>query len=235
LAQLAVDAVVARVYSSGVATVKKSTVRPAGVRDARVDAYIAKAKPFAQPILHELRDRVHEGAPGVEETIKWSMPFFVYRGIILGNMAAFKEHCSLGLWGRETAEALRAEGATTGGAMGSFGRITSLDDLMPRKKMIAAIRTAATLIDDGERTKSIERPANRVAKPPMEVPAELAAALSKNKAAQKTFEAFPPSCKREYIDWVAQAKREETRASRVQQAVLMMAEGKRRHWKYESC
>ena len=200
-----------------------------------VDAYITKSAAFAQPILWRVRELVHKAVPGVEETIKWSMPFFMYRGIILGNMSAFKAHCSLGLWGREVAAQTRKDGATTGGAMGSFGRLESMKDLPDDKKLIAYLKQAAKAIDDGTRTKSIERPAQRVAKPEMEVPVELAAALKKNKAAQKVFEGFAPSHRREYIEWVAGAKRDETRAKRVTQTVDWLAEGKRRNWQYENC
>ena len=200
-----------------------------------VDAYIAKAAPFAQPILWHVRELVHQAAPGVEETIKWSMPFFMYRGIILGNMSAFKAHCSLGLWGREIAAKVRVDGATPGGAMGTFGRLESLKDLPSDAKLIAYLKKAAKAIDEGTRTKSIERPAQRVAKPEVEVPAELRAALKKNKAAQKVFDGFAPSHRREYIEWVAGAKRDETRAKRVTQTVDWLVEGKRRNWQYENC
>ncbi|HEY5331862.1 MAG TPA: YdeI/OmpD-associated family protein [Acidobacteriaceae bacterium] len=200
-----------------------------------VDAYIAKAAPFAQPILWHVRELVHQAAPGVEETTKWSMPLFMYRGIILGNMSAFKAHCSLGLWGQEIAAQARADGATSGGAMGTFGRLESVKDLPGDAKLIAYLKKAAKAIDEGTRTKSIERPAQRVAKPEVEVPPELAAALKKNKAARKVFEGFAPSHRREYMEWVADAKRDETRAKRVTQTVDWLAEGKRRNWQYENC
>jgi len=202
---------------------------------AQVDAYIGKSAPFAQPILIYLRDLIHENAPGVEETIKWSRPFFLYHGIILGNISAFKEHCTLGLWGSEVADALRAEGVSSHEAMGTFGRITSIDDLPPRKKLAGYIRNAAKLIDEGTRTKSIDRKPNRVAKPEAVVPEALTAALKKNKAASKQFEAMSPSCKHEYCDWIADAKRDETRNKRVATAIEWIAEGKSRNWKYEKC
>lgn len=199
-----------------------------------VDAYITKCKPFAQPILAHLREILHEGAPGVEEAIKWSHPFFVYRGIILANLAGFKEHCSLGMWGQETTAELRKDGVATGGSMGSFGRITSLDDLPPRQQLLGYVRTAAGQIDDGTRTRSIA-PRVRVAKPPADVPEALTAALGKNKAAALQFEGMSPSCRREYCDWIASAKREETRDRRVAEALRLIADGKSRNWKYETC
>jgi hypothetical protein len=197
-----------------------------------VDVYITKAGGFAQPILEYLREVMHEGATGVIEEIKWSMPFFVYKGVILGNMAGFKAHCSFGLWGPEVVGTLRDEGVAKGGNMGSFGKITSVKDLPTRKKLVGYVKLAAKAIDDGDRTKAWSRP--KVAKAEPVVPDALAAALKKNKAAGKKFEAMTPGCKREYCEWIADAKREETRDKRVATAVEWIAEGKARNWKYET-
>jgi uncharacterized protein YdeI (YjbR/CyaY-like superfamily) len=204
-------------------------------QNPKVDAYIAKAKPFAQPILKHLRGLVHEGCPGVEETIKWSMPFFTYRGKILGNMSAFKEHCSFGFWGVEIGAVLRQAKAASDGAMGTLGRITRVEDLPPKKELLGWIRQAAELIESGEYTSPITA-RQRVVKPPkpaLPTPADLAAALKKNKKAAATFAAFSPSCQREYVEWIVDAKREETRAKRVATALEWMAEGKQRQWKYQ--
>jgi hypothetical protein len=210
---------------------KKTSAKDVDVRLVAVDAYIAKSQPFAQPILNQLREVIHLGAPGVTEAIKWSMPFFVYEGVILGNMAAFKAHCSFGLWGN--GPELREAGVAQGGSMGSFGKITSLKDLPPKKELIAYVKQAAKKIAEGERTKAWSRP--KVAKPESVVPEALAAALKKNKAAAKSFEAMAPGCRREYNDWIADAKRDETRDKRVAQAIEWIAEGKARNWKYEKC
>ena len=203
----------------------------------KVDAYIEKAKPFAQPILEHLRKLMHKGCPDVEEAIKWSMPFFVYKGAILANMAAFKEHCSFGFWGKEIAEVLKESGAMREDGMGTLGRITSVKDLPSDKQMLGWIRQAAGFVDDGTYTSPMAG-RNKLAKPPkpaLEAHPLFAAALKKNKVASKVFEAFSPSCKREYIEWIADAKREETRDKRIAQAVEWIAEGKQRNWKYQNC
>jgi hypothetical protein len=202
-------------------------------RLSEVDFYIAKSPEFAQPVLELLRESMHEGAPGVVEEIKWSRPFFVYKGVILGNISAFKAHCSFGLWGKEIGAALRADGMAQGDGMGTFGKITSLKDLPPRKKLLNYIRVAAKAVDDGVRTKSITRPRPQVVKAEVAVPEALTAALKKNKAAAKNFETMSPSCRKEYCVWIADAKREETRDKRVATAVEWIAEGKSRNWKYE--
>jgi len=200
----------------------------------KVDAYIAKSQPFAQPILSHIRELVHKACPEVEEAIKWSMPFFQLRGIVIGHIAAFKQHCSISLWGPEMNAILNKAGLHSEDGMGSLGKITSLKDLPSDKQMMGYYRHAAELILTGQRTKSLERP-KKAPKPAPAVPAELAAALKKNKNAAKVFAEFSPSCQREYVDWIVEAKRPETKEKRVAQAVEWMAEGKQRNWKYQNC
>lgn len=195
--------------------------------DPRIDTYIAGSAEFARAILAEIRRRVHAACPEVEETIKWSRPCFVHRGQILANMSAFKAHVSFGFWQRE---ALRT--GREGEAMGQFGRITGLSDLPDEASFAELVRNAQSLIDDGAGKRS--RPA-RPARPEPEVPAALAAALAHDAMATATFNAFPASCRRDYCDWIAEAKRDETRARRVAEAIEWLRDGKRRNWKYENC
>ena len=206
-------------------------------RDPRIDAYIEGAAPFAQPILSHVRDLVHEACPQVEETVKWGMPTFVHAGGILCGMAAFKQHASFGYWKHalvvgEGGQADAAPGdERPRDGMGSYGKLASLKDLPPKKTLLAHIRKAMKLNEDG-----VKAPARKSApKPPPEAPADLVIALEKNKAAQAAYDAFPPGCKREYVEWIVEAKREDTRVKRLAQAVEWMAEGKRRNWKYENC
>ena len=203
----------------------------------KVDAYIANAKPFAQPILTHLRKLVHKACPHVEETIKWSRPFFEFNGAILGNMSAFKEHCSFGFWGEEIGAVLRKANIVQSDGMGSLGRITHVDDLPPEKALLDWIRQAATFIETGNYTSPIAA-RQRVVKPVKdepEAPPEFAAALKKDKKASAAFAAFSPSGKREYIDWITDAKRPETRDKRINTAVEWISEGKQRNWKYQNC
>jgi len=205
--------------------------------DPRVDAYINKVKPFAQPILEHLRNLVHKGCPEIEETLKWSCPFFQYRGTILCNMAAFKEHCSFGFWGKEIVAVLQEAGVHQEEGAGSFGRLTSVKSLPADKLMLGWIRQATVLIASGEHTSPIAA-RNKVVKAPkatVETPAEFTAALKKDKKAATVFAAFSPSCKREYVEWIVDAKRPETRDKRIATAIEQIAEGKQRNWKYQNC
>ena len=187
-------------------------------RDPRIDAYIAKAADFAKPIIEYVRDVVHEAVPEIEETMKWSTPSFEYKGPLCG-IAAFKEHCAFGFWKQSLVMGTKAARA----------RVTSIKDLPPRKEFVRLMKKAAKLNDEGVKVPR----APKAPKPPVETPKELAAALAKNKKAKAAFDAFPPSHRREYIEWITEAKSDETRQRRVTQAIEWMAEGKSRNWKYE--
>lgn len=195
-------------------------------RDTRIDDYIAGRAAFAQPILHWLRERVHAACPEVEEAIKWSMPAFLYKGKPLANMAAFKAHATFGFWHRQELKT-----GKEGSAMGQYGRLESLDDLPDAATLERQVKDAMALTDSGAAPKRAAKPP----KPESPVPAELAEALAADDLASATFEGFPPGCRREYCEWIAEAKRPETRAKRVAEAVSWMREGKRRNWKYENC
>lgn len=200
-----------------------------GRRDPRIDAYIAKAAPFAQPILQRIRDVVHEACPEVEETMKWSMPTFVYAGGILAGMAAFKQHASFGYWKHAL---VMGEDAQRDG-MGSYGKMATLKDVPSKRRLVADIRRAMQLNAAGVKTPGPRKAA--APKPPPETPPDLLAALAKNRKARTTFEALAPSHRREYVEWITEARRDETRARRLAQTVEWLAEGKRRNWKYEAC
>lgn len=205
--------------------------------DPRIDDYIAKARPFAQPILSRIRELVHKACPGAVETMKWSRPFFEYKGAILGNMSAFKEHCSFGFWGEEIAAVLREAKVLRPDAMGSLGRLCSMEDLPSDKQMLKLLRQAAGFIDSGHYTSPMAA-RNKVVKAPaaaVEAPAEFKKALKADKKAAAAFAAFSPSCKREYVEWIADAKRAETREKRIATAIEWIGAGKSRHWKYQSC
>jgi uncharacterized protein YdeI (YjbR/CyaY-like superfamily) len=199
-----------------------------GTRDPRVDAYIAKSADFAQPILTHLREVVHAACPQVEETMKWSTPHFDYKGIMCA-MAAFKEHAIFGFWKGSLIEGVAPNRNNGGEAMGNYGKLRSIKDLPSKKELTGFIKQAMKLNDDGV----VVPKARKAAKPEAKVPAELKAALSRNRKAVATWDAFPPSHRREYIEWIADAKRPETKDKRVAQTVEWVAEGKGRNWKYE--
>jgi uncharacterized protein YdeI (YjbR/CyaY-like superfamily) len=192
-----------------------------GKKDPRVDAYIAKSADFAKPILRHLREIVHQGCPEVEETMKWSFPHFMYKGMLCG-LAAFKSHCAFGFWKGKLIVPEKPE------AMGQFGRITSLSDLPKDSVLLGYVREAARLNETGEKVpRKPQRPKKDLA-----TPSDLAAALKKNVVARATFEGFSPSHKREYVEWITEAKTEEIRKKRLDNAIEWMAEGKPRNWKY---
>lgn len=192
-------------------------------KDPRIDAYIAKAQPFAKPILKHLRGVVREGCPQCEETIKWGMPAFTHNGIV-AIVASFKAHCAFVLW--------KADDVTPGinrSAMGSLGRITSVDDLPPKKTLIGYVKKRAELNEKGVKRP---KPAAPRARKPVRVPPELASALKKSAKARTAWENFPPSHRREYVEWISGAKQAETKERRLKAALKQIAEGKPQNWKY---
>jgi uncharacterized protein YdeI (YjbR/CyaY-like superfamily) len=193
--------------------------------DPRIDAHIAKSADFAKPILTHLRKLIHSGCPNVEETIKWGFASFVHHGILC-QMAAFKAHCSFGFWNSGMQTKLYT-------AVGSkdkkhFRNLASLADLPPDKTMLALIKEAAKLNESGVKITKVRKPAK-----PLKVPADLAAAMKKSGKAKANFDAMPPSHRNEYIDWINEAKRPETRAKRVATTIEWLTKGKSRNWKYE--
>ena len=194
--------------------------------DPRVTAYIKKQQPFAQPILNYLRDVVHEACPECEETLKWGAPAYMRNGIVCIT-AGFKKHVALVLW--KGPLILNTKGKRVDEAWGSFGKIDSIEDLPAKKTLISYIRRAVKLNDEGVKVPARRKP---VKGRTVEVPEDLAKLLKKNRKARETFEAFSPSHKREYTEWITEAKREETRQSRLEKTIQLLEEGKPRQWKY---
>jgi len=196
-------------------------------REPRIDAYIAKAQPFAQTILNHIRERVHAAVPEAEEVMKWSAPAFVLDGKILIVMAAFKAHAALNFWrGQEI-----GDGSAKAGAMGQFGKLQSISDLPDDDELDALIREAAAL----SRTAPAPRKTKHEPKAAPELHPDFALALADAPKAKATLDGFPPSARRDYFEWISEAKQDATRQKRIANAIEWLNEGKRRHWKYENC
>lgn len=199
------------------------------VKDPRIDAYIAGAAPFARPILKRLRKCVHSGCPSAVETLKWGHPSFTLDGRILAFMAAFKAHAAFGFWNHE---GLKDHGLKTADekTFGQLGKLKGPDDLPTDATLVRLVKAAVAMHAAGLGKRPKPQPKPRK----LDVPPDLLAALRKNKKALATFEAFAPSHKRDYVEWITSAKRDETRARRLATAIEWMAEGKKHNWKYMS-
>lgn len=199
-----------------------------GKKDPRIDRYIAKSADFARPILTHLREIVHSACPEVEETMKWSFPHFMYKGMLAG-MASFKGHATFGFW--KGGLIIDKETSKTMEAMGQFGRITSVKDLPGKTAIAGYVKQAVALNENGvkvPRTKQKTEPRKLLAVPP-----GLTAALKKNATARRNFDAFSPSARYEYIEWIVEAKSDATRDKRLVTTIAQLAEGRHRHWKYQ--
>ncbi|HEU4958397.1 MAG TPA: YdeI/OmpD-associated family protein [Sphingomicrobium sp.] len=194
--------------------------------DPRIDSYIAKAAPFARPILEHVRERVHAAAPEAEETMKWSSPAFTVDGKILLGMSAFKAHAAVGFW-----RAMEMGVEVSKEAMGQFGKLTSVSDLPPDAEFDSMIRQGVELAKKAPAPRKVKHEP----KPPAALHPEFASALKANPKAKEVLDAFPPSAQREYLDWISEAKQDATRSKRIADAIEWLSEGKRRHWRYENC
>jgi len=200
-----------------------------GKKNPGVDAYIAKSADFAKPILKHIRAVVHAGCPDVVEELKWGFPHFMHKGIVC-SMASFKAHCAFGFWkGDLLAKKYADLTDSRESAMGEFGRITSLSDLPDEKRLLRYVKDAVALNDEGVKRPMKPKPKGERS---LDVPDYFLAALKKSKKAQTTFEGFNYSNKKDYVEWVTEAKGEGTRKRRLETAVEWMAEGKSRNWKY---
>lgn len=200
-----------------------------GTRSERIDTYLAEAPEFARPILERLRELVHRGCPEVEETIKWGAPHFEHHGLLAG-MAAFKRHVSFGFWKGKLLDdphgLLEAKGF---GGSGNL-RLASPEDLPSDEVFLDYLRQAVELNEHGVK---LPRSARAEERPEIEVPDDLRAALAENPAARETFERLGYSQRKEYVEWITEAKRDATRRKRLATAIEWLAEGKHRNWKYE--
>jgi len=194
-------------------------------KDKRIDAYISKSQDFTKPILSHLRELVHKACPAVEETIKWGFPHFNYKGLMC-SMASFKQHCAFGFWKATLIN--DPHHVFAGESMGSFGKITSLEDLPTDKILISYIKQAMALNDEG--TKVVKKSA--ATKKELVIPDYFKKALIKNNKAKKVFDNFSYSHQKDYVEWITEAKTEETRLKRVKKTLDQLAEGKSLNWKY---
>lgn len=193
-------------------------------KDPRVDRYIENAAEFARPVLLHLRELIHDAAPEVEETLKWGIPHFMHNGIVC-SMAAFRQHCAFTFW---HGQAVLAEDSRREGAMGQFGRITGIEDLPPREILMDHVRRAVEY--NASAPPGTTRTAGKRSEP--EIPDAFRLALESDSAARAAFDQFSPSQRREYVEWIADAKRDATRERRIRTALEWISEGKPRNWKY---
>lgn len=197
--------------------------------DPRIDDYIAKSPAYAQPILIHLRELIHMAAPGIVEAVKWGCPHFDYKGAPAISMAAFKAHLGFNFWKRTLMDDPAGIFKPDDKSAGNIGKISSLADLPPDEVLIAYIRNAAELNEKGIKLE----PKKAAPKKDLTVPDYLIEAFKANTKAMQNFEQMSYSCKKEYLEWLTEAKTEATRTKRLETMLEWVTEGKTRHWKYK--
>lgn len=198
-------------------------------KNPQIDAYISKSASFSKPVLKHFRELVHSTCPEAEEKIKWGFPHFDYKGNMMCSMAAFKAHCAISFWKASLMKDADKMKANNNEAMGHYNRITCLEDLPTDKKIIANIKEAMKLNEEGVKLAPRK---NTIASLTVIVPSELKSALLRNKKAKETFENFSPSHRKEYVEWITEAKTKETRDKRVDTTIKWLTDGRSRNWKY---
>ncbi|SEW41674.1 Uncharacterized conserved protein YdeI, YjbR/CyaY-like superfamily, DUF1801 family [Chryseobacterium wanjuense] len=197
--------------------------------DTKVDEYIEKSPDFAKPILQYLRETIHEVCPDAEEAIKWKFPTFMYKGKILCSITSFKQYCSMGFWLHGEMKTIKElETNAEKSSMFSLGKITKMEDLPAKPLLKKAILEAMELTDMGVTMKKAVP-----SKTETPIPDYFKEVLQHNKKAWEVFEKGSPSFRKEYINWITEAKTEATRNKRMEQAIEWISEGKGRNWKYE--
>ncbi|HWB03022.1 MAG TPA: YdeI/OmpD-associated family protein [Verrucomicrobiales bacterium] len=191
-----------------------------------VAAWMEQLSDFARPMIERIYKIIRKAAPQLEEGIRWSSPTFIGRGLVC-SFAAFQKHVTLVFW--RGAELNDTTGLLTHGqgrsAMRS-AKFTSLDQI--DDKVIRTWVTAAVALDK-DPAKPKPKPQKR---PEAAVPKVLAAALSRNPKARGAFDAMPPSHRREYCEWIAEAKQEATVQRRVEKTIEKLSAGEGLHDKY---
>src|SRR5438270_1264994 len=179
-----------------------------------VNDSLANAPEGTRPILVRLRRIFRQASPKLEEAIKWGVPCYLFKGPV-GGFAAYKQHVSWGLW---KSRALNdPEGLLGRGVSVMAGKITKVSEIPPAAKIIALIEQVIALNEAGIKSPKPPEP---------ELPADFAAAMKKAGKAARHYAAFTPARKWQYVNWVTQAKRAETRAKRIEIAVERIGEGK---------
>jgi uncharacterized protein YdeI (YjbR/CyaY-like superfamily) len=199
--------------------------------DARIETYIGQAADFAKPILSHLRDLVHDTCPDVQETWKWSFPNFYYCNTGLCSIAAFKHHCAFSFWKGAIMPDPDGILIITGKeAMGNLGKITSLQDLPSDAILKKYLKAAMHLNEIG--AKVPRKKQTDEVRVELTVPTDFDTALRSSLQAIHYFEQFSYSHKKEYIEWIEEAKTIATRYKRIAQAIEWIMDGKSRNWKY---
>jgi uncharacterized protein YdeI (YjbR/CyaY-like superfamily) len=198
--------------------------------DARVDDYIENAATFAQPILRHIRNVVHAASPLITETIKWGMPFYEYKGQVC-HMAAFKEHCAFGFWRASSLDDPQGLLKIGDATAGSFGRINTLADLPADETIKHFVLLVIEKNASGKKVPVVKKaPTEKAA---LVTPDYFEVLLNEHPKAKEVFEKFSYSHKKEYLEWIIDAKTDATRQKRLDTTIEWLTEGKSRMWKYK--
>jgi uncharacterized protein YdeI (YjbR/CyaY-like superfamily) len=195
-----------------------------------LDDYLAKSAGFAKPIMQHLRELLHETCPEIVEEIKWGIPHFDYKGEMMCIFAAHKNHCSFTFWKESLMSDQKfKENPSLQASKRYLGKIISLSDLPSDKQLVAYIKEAMALNENGVKLvpRKSEKPKN------IAIPDYFAKELAAKPKVKKIFDSKSDSFRKDYLVWITDAKTETTRQKRIAESLEWIAEGKGRFWKYD--
>lgn len=196
----------------------------------KVDEYILKKEKWQQE-LHILRSIFLDLPLG--ETIKWGAPVYVFQGKNIVGLAAFKKY--FGLWffqgallkDKQKVFVNAQEGKTKAMMQWRFYALEEIKTDLIKDYVLEAIEN----VKQGKEIKPVRR--NKKSK--LIIPPELLNTLDENRELKEKFETFTESKKREFAEYIIDAKRSTTKASRLQKIIPMILRGEGLNDKYRNC
>lgn len=192
-----------------------------------VNKYISNAPISQQKILSKLREIIHKASLDIEEKIRWSHPHFDYMGKGMCFIQALKERVTFGFWFGDKIYNSPKLSKEAKAIYETMGNLTDVSQIPSTKLIIEEIHLAMKLIESGNRDVKEKK-----VKPQLVIPDYLSLRFKKDKTANSSFSKMSPSHQREYVDWIIDAKTDETRENRISTMMSQVKEGKSKNWKY---
>ncbi|GAB2541876.1 DUF1801 domain-containing protein [Rufibacter soli] len=188
-------------------------------QEEKIDAFFTNAPAFAKPICEKLRLAIDEADPALKPSWKWGTPVYEKAGAsMVCAISVHKQHVNLTFF--QGAQVPDTYGVFTTGLDGKNMRTIRFTEVgQVKEEQIVEYVRAATLVKPDKSGKSTERSV-------IEIPEDLKQALAHAKQLEK-FEQMAYTHRKEYVRWVSEAKRQETRDGRITKTVERITEGKK--------
>lgn len=191
-----------------------------------ITAYIEKATPEFKEVMIALRSVLNNPNFDIKEDWKWGAPNFNNEGMICW-LAHFRNHVGMNFFKgtliKDKYNLFTHYREEKGNRQLKF---SDINQIIP-EQIEYYIEEAIKL--NQENIKVVKKEIDT------SLPLDLETELNNNPKAKMFFESLAPSYKRDYIEWIEEAKREATRTKRLATTMEWLSEGKKKNWKYENC